>query len=151
MSKQEFLDRLRAALNGRVPAAVVTENINYYEDYINTEIRKGRSEAEVMDSLGDPRLIAKTIIQTSKAGADGYSGQTESSYAGRYDTGGSGYGEDMSSRGTRIPGWLIAILVILAVILIVSAVFSILSFLAPLIIVLAGVMLLVKVFRDWLN
>lgn len=152
MSKQEFLDRLRAALNGRVPAAVVTENINYYEDYINTEIRKGRSEAEVMDSLGDPRLIAKTIIQTSKGESDTYSRQTDSAQGGYSNEGRSGdYRENGSQSGTRIPGWLIGIIVILAVVLIASAVFSILSFLAPLIIVLVGVVLLVKVFRDWLN
>ena len=44
MSKHEFLEKLQLALSGRVPAATVTENVRYYEDYINIEIRKGRSE-----------------------------------------------------------------------------------------------------------
>ena len=76
MTKQEFLEKLRLALNGKVPANVITENIRYYEDYINTEIRKGRSEEEVLAALGDPRLIARTIITTSaqadNAGAGEY-------------------------------------------------------------------------------
>ena len=65
MNKQEFVDRLRMALNGRVSPGLVMDNVNYYEDYINTEIRKGRTEEEVLESLGDPRLIARTIIQTN--------------------------------------------------------------------------------------
>ena len=64
MNKQEFVDRLRMALNGRVSPGLVMDNVNYYQDYINTEIRKGRTEEEVLESLGDPRLIARTIIQT---------------------------------------------------------------------------------------
>ena len=72
MNKQEFVDRLRMALNGRVSPGLVMDNVNYYQDYINTEIRKGRTEEEVLESLGDPRLIARTIIQTN--GGDNRSG-----------------------------------------------------------------------------
>ena len=35
MNKQEFVDRLRMALNGRVSPGLVKDNVNYYEDYIN--------------------------------------------------------------------------------------------------------------------
>ena len=72
MNKQEFIDRLRAALNGRVSPNLVTENVNYYEDYINTEIRKGRTEEEVLETLGDPRLIARTIIETNGKGGQSH-------------------------------------------------------------------------------
>ena len=58
MTKQEFLEKLRLALNGRVSPAQLMENLSYYEDYINTEIRKGKGEEEVLAGLGDPRLIA---------------------------------------------------------------------------------------------
>ena len=47
MNKQEFVDRLRMALNGHVSPGLVMDNVNYYQDYINTEIRKGRTEEEV--------------------------------------------------------------------------------------------------------
>ena len=36
MNKQEFVDRLRMALNGRVSPGLVMDNVNYYQDYINT-------------------------------------------------------------------------------------------------------------------
>ena len=55
MTKQEFLDRLRMSLHGKIPPGQVVENLQFYEDYINTEIRKGAAEEEVMAGLGDPR------------------------------------------------------------------------------------------------
>ena len=39
-------------------------HIRYYEDYIQSQVRGGRSEQEVLQELGDPHLIAKTLIDT---------------------------------------------------------------------------------------
>lgn len=142
MNKQEFVDRLRAALAGRIPAPRVEENVNYYMDYINTEIRKGRSEEEVLQSLGDPRLIARTIIQTS--------GALNTEYSAGYQ--GESYGAESGRRRSfRIPGWLLALMIVLVIILIIGIVFSILSVLWPFILMTAAIILLVKLFRDWLN
>ena len=66
MTKQEFLDSLRMALASRVSASQVEENIRYYEDYINTQMRMNRSEAEVIAELGDPRLLARSISDANK-------------------------------------------------------------------------------------
>ena len=65
MSRQDFLQPLREALLGEVPGNVIEENIRYYYDYISTEVRKGSAENEVIASIGDPRLIAKTIMEAS--------------------------------------------------------------------------------------
>lgn len=157
MTKQEFIGKLRDALNGRIPTAQVTDTINYYEEYINTEIRKGKTEAEVMELLGEPRLIAKTIIQTSD------SNEAQSAeYSDDYRQGSNygyqnmnGYGSSGMNTGSRktikLPMWIIAIIAIIIVIVLVCVVFSVLSFLLPLIIVMAAVLLMVKLFRDWLN
>ena len=51
MNREEFLQGLRDALSGHVPPAVVRENLEYYDDYIRTECRKGRTEADVMAEL----------------------------------------------------------------------------------------------------
>ncbi len=71
MNRQEFLNRLQAALNGEISPQAVQTNLRYYRDYISSEIAKGRSEREVMEELGDPRLIAKTIIDTERPSGDG--------------------------------------------------------------------------------
>ena len=61
MNKQEFVDRLRVSLSGKIPPGQVEENARYYEDYINTQIRLGETEESVLDGLGDPRSIARLL------------------------------------------------------------------------------------------
>lgn len=170
MNKQEFIDRLRAALNGRVSPNLVTENVNYYEDYINTEIRKGRTEEEVLETLGDPRLIARTIIETNGKGGQsqgqgtgyqqsGYQsgnyqsgGYQSSGYRGNgYQNGAGDYKDEVAGKKFHLPGWLWAVIAIVILAVVLSAVLSILSFLAPVILVFVVVVFLVKLFRDWLN
>ena len=65
MTRDEFLKELRMALQGQVSQAQVNEQLRYYENYIVEESRKGKTEEEVILSLGNPRLIAKTIIGVS--------------------------------------------------------------------------------------
>ena len=168
MSKQEFIENLRLALNGRVSPGVVTENLNYYNDYINMEIRKGRTEEEVLASLGDPRLIARTIMQTHGGGndptgrgmGDGGSYTSQSgSYSGQYynrnaDPSYDSYSQNdghTGGRHFRIPGWLFLILILVVVVLVVGVAFSVLSFLLPVLLPLLVVVFLVKLFRDWVN
>ncbi len=158
MNKQEFINKLQIALNGRLSPALVQENINYYEDYINTQIRMGKSENDVLESLGDPRLIARTIVETSvKSGNSTYE-SAEYQNAGYRDTGyqntnyrnqDSGFGQ--RKKMFRIPVWVWIIITIIVVMLIFSMIFSVLSFLAPVILPIIVVVFLVKLFRDWLN
>jgi len=37
MTKRQFMEELRSSLEGMVSQAVIQENMNYYEDYINGE------------------------------------------------------------------------------------------------------------------
>ncbi|MCD8084108.1 MAG: DUF1700 domain-containing protein, partial [Clostridiales bacterium] len=71
MNRGEFLQGLQNALSGNVPPAVVRENLSYYSGYIRDEMQKGRSEADVMEELGDPRLIARTIMDKTPNAGDG--------------------------------------------------------------------------------
>lgn len=70
MDRYEFVSTLKAVLTGEVPGAIVEDNVRYYEGYISQEVASGKSEREVLESLGDPRLIAKTIIDTYQDPAD---------------------------------------------------------------------------------
>lgn len=70
MNREEFLHRLRQALEGNVSPSVIQENLRYYDNYISEEIRKGAREADVIAEIGDPRLIAKTIEETSDESVD---------------------------------------------------------------------------------
>ncbi len=63
MDRAEFLTILRNQLAGRMQEGKSEAHIRYYEDYIQSQVRKGRSESEVLNELGDPRLIARTLIE----------------------------------------------------------------------------------------
>lgn len=65
MDRETYLKELRTALQGQISQENVNEHLRYYENYIIEESRKGRTEAQVMEDLGNPRLIAKTIIDTT--------------------------------------------------------------------------------------
>ena len=54
MNRSEFLDKLREALENDLSGPVVRENIEYYDSYIQSEVRNGKTEQEVLDMLGAP-------------------------------------------------------------------------------------------------
>ena len=62
MNKIEYVQTIEKALVGHVSPQELQDTVNYYRDYIDMEIRKGRSEQEVLDQLGNPRLLVKSII-----------------------------------------------------------------------------------------
>ena len=151
MKKQEFLDSLRATLSNRVGTGTVAENVNYYEDYINTQIRMGKSEDEVVDSLGDPRLLARSIAEANKhAGVSQSQNEyenTDSQYQSR------DYQQSNQNQGTyatkkfRLTVWLILFIVFFFILIVCSLVFSVLSFLAPLLFPILLVIILVRMIR----
>lgn len=104
MDRDEFLRTLREALSGEVAPNIIEENIRYYDAYISDEVRKGRSEREVIEELGGARVIARTIIDVAAAGGDAGTGDPygdayqESAYGGtgssrNHDSAGDGYQE----------------------------------------------------------
>ena len=62
MTKQEYLAVLREALSEELSGAQVSDQINYYRQYIEEQIASGRSETDVLEELGDARIIAHNII-----------------------------------------------------------------------------------------
>lgn len=110
MRKAEFLQELRESLQGEVSAAVIEENVNYYDSYISQEAASGRREEDVLDEIGSPRLIAKTIIDSQEAAGNAGGSYTGSggSGSGPYSSGGygggtsgyDGYGGGQGNRGS---------------------------------------------------
>ena len=70
MSKEEFLRELEEALAGDVPEAVIRDNVSYYGSYLSQEMAKGRSVKEIVDEIGEPFIIAKTIIEHCEASGE---------------------------------------------------------------------------------
>lgn len=152
MSKQEFLETLRRALARELSESEVADNINYYWNYIEQQIASGKSEEQVLSELGDPRLIARTILQvdqrreeaedpfyrntvyTEDEQADGYRQDVEEDpFGGAFDT-------EVHVRRLGLSDWIRIILVILVVFIVLGVFFHILWKLLPFLIAAAAVL-----------
>ncbi|MDE7287545.1 MAG: DUF1700 domain-containing protein [Lachnospiraceae bacterium] len=71
MTKTEFMTQLHRALNGRLGSVEAAPHVEYYQQYIEIEVRGGRTEEEVIDELGSPRLIAKSIADLADRNKQG--------------------------------------------------------------------------------
>ncbi len=128
MTKDQFFSSLNEALSGNISPSLINENIRYYEEYIETEKRKGHTEEEVLDELGDPRLIAKTISDTADSRDKRGAGAINDTYYNNEDNDGDYDPYNAGMRYKKIQGW--KVLAILAAILIIFlAVFTLAIFL----------------------
>lgn len=95
MGKSEFLSILRGQMTGRIPSGEVNSQIDYYNSYIDSQIAKGISEEKAIEELGDPRLIAKTLIESTNRAAEaaGYDGPYRKSTDSYDDSDGINSGE----------------------------------------------------------
>ena len=57
-----------------LPKSIVAEKLDFYADYIDREVSSGRGITDVINELGDPQLIARSIIDAAKSGPDGIPG-----------------------------------------------------------------------------
>lgn len=148
MNKTEFIEKLQHALAGGLNSSQVAENVRYYQEYIDTEMRKGRREDEVMSQLGDPRLLAKSIIEANKRAGTSYGSNRQYDEEVADDTR-EWKREDDKSTGRRIvlPGWLVMLIVTVIVLLVIGVMTYTLFYFAPVIIGVLVVVLIVKAFQ----
>ena len=138
MNKEVFIDTLRRALYGKVSEYELTDQVCYYEDYIRQEMNNGRSEQEILEELGDPRLIARTIVETSGMNAPDVKYTIEEEN-----------GESMEN-GVEVhtfSGWkatLIMALIVAAAIAIIVLIFGLAIYLLPIFIAIALISWLLK-------
>ena len=153
MTKYEFINGLKSALENDLSSNLVQEHVNYYNDYINSEIRNGRSESEVIAELGDPWALAKNIIATEDAGSSSYE---EYSYDSSDKDISKGRSSEKTTNGPKahifgIDKWWKKLLLILGIIGVVIIVFSIItgliSLVAPLIMPIIFISLIIRLFR----
>lgn len=123
MNKQEFLSELRRNLVGEVPGQEVDKNIAYYEEYISSD--GSESEQCRIDEIGDPRLIARTIIETYKishktyqthASDTAYAENVEDDYDSMRNTSEMG-GENLFKIPLKVKVWGIVSVIILVFLL----------------------------------
>ena len=143
MTKQIFIDSLRRSLSGSLDYTVVNEHVQYYSDYIDAQIRQGKSEGQVMEELGDPRLIAKTLLGMGNAQTvtEEYVEETKSTEKDYKHF-------NINGKNIRIPSWLLTILVCMVVFCILTLIFTITSALLPYILPIIGISILYRFIKN---
>ena len=155
MSKTEFLDILYNQLSGRMPEGHVAAHVQYYRNYIEDEQQKGRTETDILNDLGDPRLIARTLLDTEVGAGNPQNGSTYSaiyneadSYYNKYDSSDSARGHvKKHSFKLDLSTWYgkVAVILIAAVVLLLLV--TILGVLIPVMIVAGVIMYIVSQLR----
>lgn len=151
MNRTEFIEKLQRALAGGLPSGQVAENVRYYQDYIDSEMRRGRTECQVMEQLGDPRLLAKSIIEANKRAGTSYGSNQEFDEEVTDETWGrNGEGGTGESRRIVLPGWLVMLIVTVVVLLIIGLLTSLIAIFAPVILAVLIVLLVIKLIQgNW--
>lgn len=146
MNKTEFLETLRIQLSGQMQEGKAAAHVRYYQDYIETQVRDGRSEAEVLSELGDPRLIAKTLLDTD---ADVVQQPYTERQSYSYQDDGSGQNGPVKTHHYKLDltTWYGKLIVIVVAALIIGLLLFVLGTVLPVLIVVSIVLYLISHFR----
>ena len=126
MTKQEFLDGLRRSLSAGLEPEQINEHIRYYSDYIDSKIRMGTPEEDVMASLGEPRWIAKTILGMEEVDA------VTEEYVEEEATDDAKYRYfNINGKTFKLPGWLFTILICVISFCVLTVLFALMTRLLP--------------------
>ena len=138
MTKQEYLAALREALSEELSGVQVSDQINYYRQYIEEQIASGRSEADVLEELGDARIIAHNIIDGAEEERDTYR-RTTVTYTSDSD------GQDAEPTWkTKMKVYGIITLVLVVLFMIIALVTKLIIWLLPSIIVIACIVWIIN-------
>ena len=156
MTRQEFLDTLGRTLRRELPEQEVMDNLRYYEDYVDRQVMEGKSESQVLSELGDPRLIARTILQVDQHKEEEeqgyasawtvYTEDEDGNFRESYDGQETPFEHRVKVRQFGMKGWLMLILVLVVVFAVLGTVFAVLWKLLPLILIAGFVYWLYKKF-----
>lgn len=142
MDRSEFIEILRNQLTGQMQEGRAAAHVRYYEDYIQSQICGGRTEAEILAELGDPRLIAKTLIDTNvEDGTDTYDDYQE--YSGNEEN----RNPSVKKHRIDLSTWYGKTLVIICAAAAVVALITIIGTVLPFFIIFAAVVY----FLSWLK
>ena len=146
MTKDEYLQRLEESLQGEVSDYEMADSLSYYSTYIKDEMSLGKSEEEVVETLGDPRLTARSIID-----ARGEKEMEQREQGNYYNSSGSEtvYDPDQEEKGGESlmasAGRIVVYASVMAIVF--AAFFLVARFLLPVIIVGLGIAFVVRLIR----
>lgn len=139
MTKGEFLIALRRKLTGEIPPQEVEKHLMYYETYIANGVKQGKTEEAVVDELGSPLLIAKTIIDMQgTAKNNSYEPYNEENHHEKK------HAKGPSVHNWNLNGWVLMVILLL----VLSAVFALVRVLLPIVLPLLLIYFILSMLRN---
>ncbi|MDO5146428.1 MAG: DUF1700 domain-containing protein [Eubacteriales bacterium] len=134
---EDFFREFEECLRGEVTETEYQDSLQYYRNYFKEEMAKGLSEQEVAESLGSPRLIAKSIIDAQEAAEEvpernGYYDVEQEGYEGGREERPQSY----QSGWNKVKLFLIVFVVLLLLGTVVRILLPIALFLVPLFLII---------------
>ena len=83
MSRREFLEVLRGQLSGQMTQGRAAAHVRYYEDYIQSQVRNGRSAKTLIDTDDSAAVYDESGYSEESYGADDYADNGTESSAGK--------------------------------------------------------------------
>lgn len=135
MNKTEFLKKLEEHLEGQMEKSKIQAHIQYYREYIETQIKNGKTEEQLWKELGEPHLIAKTLLDADKDAVQDsyktyrenkneiYEEESENSIYGKYKV----FKLDLTSWYGKLIVIIFAVLLILGLLIIIGTLLPILA------------------------
>jgi uncharacterized membrane protein len=153
MDRYEFINQMRAALAGNVSQNTIEESIGFYNDYIDMHLKNGELIETILEELGNPRLLAKTIIETSKT--EDTTSRTRTTESGGNKEYQQETGSEKILKVLNLPKWLLIIMGIIVVMIIIGILLSLISLViylfVPILIicgVIWGIKYLIRLFKS---
>lgn len=149
MKKREFLDTLRSQLQGELSDAQIDGHIHYYDEYIREAMAAGKTEAEVMEELGSPVFIAKTLLSTPEASSQ-QNGETYNGETGENNSSGDFFNRRIHTWNINpfVAKWVIPILLVLILIIVLSLLGTAVMLVARFFIPILLVVLVIAIFKS---
>lgn len=129
MTKDIFINDLRRALAMGLSSTEIEIHVKYYNEYIATEMSKGKNEAQILDELGDPRLISKSILEAKGDGEKQFKEEKKA--------------EIRDEKLKKIPNIFLVAITILSLIIIIAFIFRLFIQLIPILIIVGIVLMFV--------
>ena len=135
MNRVEFIEGLKAALQNEMNEKNIQEHIKYYNSYIMNELQKGRLEQDIVNELGDPWIIARTLEEVKEE--QPYEGdktfeQTVDGTSESSQQTGKGYSRGKS---VNVGCWMVVVIIFVVLFLLTGIVKILTPFLVPIVII----------------
>lgn len=146
MKRTEFIEGLREALQGKLDSTQIQEQVNYYYGYIEEELRKGKSEEEILGELGDPWIVAKNLEEAF--GQESHSNESYVDIDTKTQKDNSQQGRAYAFTSNSSMGcWLFGVVLLICIFIVLYVVSGIFKLLSPILIPVLLALFIIRLFK----